>query len=259
MDDNSRLLETFRPITLAEMDSVKLMNRHDTKFMIRADQLESLLTKAKASYRVVEIEQTRLLPYSSVYFDTHEIAMYTMHHNQKLNRCKIRLRQYVKSGYSFLEVKRKNNKGKTSKKRIEITQDEFSTMQLNDERSEFIAAKTPFQLQELEPTLRNSFRRITLVDNSLTERITIDLELTFYGIEVNARQEVSDLVIIEIKCEGGTKSSFEQLLREIRIKPGSMSKYCLGMALIYPDVKQNAFKKKLRKINKLTAQEYDTI
>ncbi len=251
-------LEDFAPITLEEMDSVKLMNRTDTKFMIHYAQLSHLLSKAQTLYRVLEIEKIRLLPYSSIYFDTDEIAMYTMHHNQKLNRYKIRLRQYEQSGYSFLEIKVKNNKGRTSKKRTEITQTEFASLELKNERSEFIATLTPFDLEQLNPTLKNSFRRITLVDNNKTERVTIDLGLTFRGIKNTTIEEVSDLVIIEIKQEGGLKSQFTELLNEMRIKSGSMSKYCLGMAMIYPDIKQNAFKKKLRKINKLTTQEHVT-
>ncbi len=258
MDIIAQQLEAFAPITLEEMDRVKLMNRTDTKFMIHLEQLPHLLSKAQPLYRVLEIETIRLLAYSSVYFDTDEIAMYTMHHNQKLNRYKVRLRQYLQSGYSFLEIKVKNNKGRTSKKRTEITQAEFATYELKNERSEFIESKTPFSLNQLIPTLKNSFHRITLVDNNKSERITIDLGLKFHGIKNLSIEEVSDLVIIEIKQEGGLKSQFTELLNEMRIKSGSMSKYCLGMAMIYPDIKQNAFKKKLRKINKLTSQEHVT-
>ena len=38
------------------------------------------------------------------------------HHNRRVNRNKIRFREYVGSNLTFLEVKTKNNKGKTIKK-----------------------------------------------------------------------------------------------------------------------------------------------
>jgi len=251
-------LEDFQPISLDEMDSVKLMNRIDTKFMIRISQLPSILSQAIGEYRVLEIQNLRLLPYSSVYFDTPDLKMYTMHQNGKLCRYKVRLRQYEQSGFSFLEIKSKSNKGRTSKKRVEISQSEFQTLTLAQDRSGFVEKITPYHFADLEPRLRNSFSRITMVDQNKTERITLDLNLTFRDIQGNAQSDFSDLIIIEIKQDGGVKSHFTDYLSSFRIKPGSISKYCLGMTKIYPQIKQNAFKKKIRKISKLTNYDYVT-
>ena len=41
-----------------------------------------------------------------------------MHQNKKLNRYKIRQREYLISDISFFEIKFKSNKGRTIKKRI---------------------------------------------------------------------------------------------------------------------------------------------
>ena len=45
---------------------------------------------------------------------------YNDHHNQRVNRHKIRFREYVDSGLIYLEVKCKTNKGKTVKKRLKV-------------------------------------------------------------------------------------------------------------------------------------------
>jgi len=49
----SNILNCFEPITLNEMDSVKLLNRVDTKFIYNEDKLIALLTALKENYRVL--------------------------------------------------------------------------------------------------------------------------------------------------------------------------------------------------------------
>jgi hypothetical protein len=49
-------------------------------------------------------------PYLTLYFDTESFDNYIAHHNGKRPRFKIRMRKYVSSGFSFLEVKEKDNR-----------------------------------------------------------------------------------------------------------------------------------------------------
>lgn len=252
LDHFNNLLSTYDAISLGEMDSVKLMNRIDTKFLISASQLTDLLTKAIEYYRVVEINGDRVTPYTTIYYDTTDAEMYTMHHNGKLNRFKIRTRSYINSGLAFLEIKRKNNKGRTSKKRIKIENELFHTMAFQDKEQDFIGSITPYQVSGLEPQLQNYFQRITLVDKALTERVTIDFGLEFDKVGTGFHKSVDGLVIVEMKQDGACNSHFRKFLNELRVIPGSMSKYCLGMVLLNPDLKNNRFKKKIRKITKIT-------
>ncbi|WP_163629739.1 polyphosphate polymerase domain-containing protein [Paludibacter sp. 221] len=246
------VLNAFDPISLEEMDKVKLMNRIDTKFLISQEQLPYLLKRALGQYRVVEIDGLRACPYSSIYFDTEDFYMYTVHHNGKLNRYKIRMRSYINSGISFLEVKRKSNKGRTSKKRIKIDVRNFQGVFLNEEEQIFIQEKSPFSYVDLRPSLQNFFNRITLVDKDETERVTIDVNLQFRPVGAESYNGVNGLVIIEMKQDGAAKSHFREYLNELSVLPIGMSKYCLGMILTNPAVKSNRFKKKIRYINKLT-------
>lgn len=244
-------LSHYDTISLSEMDGVKLMNRVDTKFLISTTQLTQLLTKASDYYRVVEIEGDKICPYTTIYYDTNDAEMYTMHHNGKLNRFKIRTRSYVNSGISFLEIKRKNNKGRTSKKRIKIANESFKSMVFDEKEHDFVQSISPYQTSALKPQLQNYFQRITLVDKQLTERVTIDFGLQFDKVATDIHKDVTGLVIVEMKQDGACKSYFRQFLNEMRVVPGSMSKYCLGMVLLNPDLKSNRFKKKIRKITKI--------
>ena len=251
-------IQQFQPISLAEMDTVKLMNRVDTKFLLNINQLHVLLDKAIEHYRIVEINGERIPHYSSIYFDTEQAEMYRMHHNGKLNRYKIRMRSYVDSGISFLEVKNKNNKGRTSKKRIKIPQDNFQNIQFNEAEHNFLELRTPYTPTVLQPKIQNFFERITLVDKNKTERVTIDLGLFYRNPQTDYVKTVDDLVIVEMKQDGASRSYFRQYLNELKILPGSMSKYCLGMVLLDSDLKNNRFKKKIRKINKITEKNHAT-
>jgi len=254
----SSITQEFEPISLKEMDAVKLMNRVDTKFLINIQQLHVLLKKAIDHYRIVEIEGERIPHYSSIYFDTENTEMYRMHHNGKLNRYKIRMRSYVDSGISFLEVKNKNNKGRTSKSRIKIDEEDFYSIRFGESEQNFLFSKTPYQSDDLKPQIQNFFKRITLVDKNKTERVTIDLGLIFRDTETGYTKNIDNLVIVEMKQDGALKSYFRQYLNELKVLPGSMSKYCMGMVLLNSDIKTNSFKTKIRKINKITEKSHGT-
>ena len=113
------LLSGYRSVSLEQMGNVKLMNRVDTKFVTTLDRLERLLALAADRYSIQEIEGQQMMPYTTLYFDTPQCEMYAQHQRGKKARQKIRVRRYESSGVQFLEVKRKNNKGRTDKKRIQ--------------------------------------------------------------------------------------------------------------------------------------------
>ena len=118
------IVKSFEPISLAQMESVKLMNRIDTKYAVSRAALPAILEAAKADYYVQEIDGKRIATYDTMYYDTESLDMYVRHHDRQLVRQKIRIRQYVDSDLTFLEIKRKNNKGRTKKKRITLPSEE---------------------------------------------------------------------------------------------------------------------------------------
>ena len=88
------------------MESVKLMNRIDTKYTVPMSVLPAILQAAQEDYYAQEIDGKRIATYDTMYYDTATLDMYIRHHDRQLTRQKIRVRQYVDSDLTFLEIKR---------------------------------------------------------------------------------------------------------------------------------------------------------
>jgi len=247
----NEILDTFTPITLEQMSSVKLMNRTDTKFVTNIGKLLQLLEMAQTDYYVQDIDGGRNLQYDTTYFDTLDYDMYRQHQYGHTNRQKIRFRTYCVSGLQFMEVKTKNNHGRTKKKRIEVTD-----MNLNDEEKQlFLEKHLRYGVNTLQPALNNHFSRITLVNKGKTERLTIDSGLRFNNLQSGQKLDMGEIVIIELKRDGQVFSPVLEMLRQLRIQPHGFSKYCMGSALTGNDLLPvNRFKRKLIEVNKLVNQ-----
>jgi len=247
----SQLLEacqSFTPISLAEMDRVKLLDRFDRKFVLPLNQLPEILSAASIHYQILMIDEHRIFDYRTQYYDTPGFRMYLNHHNRKLNRYKVRKREYLTTGEVFFEIKFKSNKGRTRKKRILIDRPD---PKLRKAEKKFLKKNSPYLRKNLEPKVLNHFSRITLVGKASPERVTIDMDLKYQlnGSSVN----LPTLSIIEIK-QGRSSgiSNLERILREQNITPFKISKYCIGSVLLNKDLKYNRFKNKIITLNKLT-------
>ena len=245
------LLQTLAPITLEQMSSVKLMNRTDTKFVTNLDHLARLLEMAQHDYYVQDIDGGRNLDYDTTYFDTTQFDMYATHQHGHTNRQKIRFRTYCVSGLQFMEVKTKNNHGRTKKKRIEVTDMDLA----DEEKRLFLAKHLRYGVDTLVPALNNHFSRITLVNKGKTERLTIDSALRFHNMVNGQDKDMDDLVIIELKRDGLVDSPVLEMLRQLRIQPHGFSKYCMGSALTgWQHLPVNRFKRKLIEVEKLVGR-----
>jgi hypothetical protein len=245
---DANLINAFDPLGLTEMGDVQLMERTDMKFVLPFEILPTILEKLIGNYRILTIQQKKIFSYRTEYYDTPELAMFSDHHNGKLNRFKVRSRKYIESNLSFLEVKFKSNKGRVIKQRIE---DKTTDQKLF---IDFIAKHTPYNPNNLHRTIINHFNRLTLVDLQMHERVTVDFNLSFTdGIQ---NVTLNDLVIIEIKQNYIDKESLIfKLLKENSLRPSPVSKYCLGISLLSNKSKSNNFKQILMKINKISHVE----
>ena len=241
------LLQLFPPITLAEMSSVKLMNRTDTKFVTTMPQLCRLLEMAQGDYFAQEIDGERNMLYDTTYFDTRDFGMYQEHQHGHVNRQKIRFRTYVSSHLQFMEVKTKNNHGRTKKKRIEV-----DDMDLQDQQKRvFLASHLHFDVDTLVPHMHNYFHRVTLVNRQKTERLTIDSQLQFNNLLTGRSRDMGPLVIVELKRDGLVYSPVLEMLRQLHIHPHGFSKYCMGAAMTNAGLPVNRFKPKLRDVERI--------
>ena len=253
------ILQQFAPITLDEMSGIRLMNRTDTKFVTTLPMLMRLLEMAKDDYFVQEIDGAHVASYYTVYFDTPDCAMYTAHETGHTNRQKLRVRSYVDSHLNFLEVKTKNNHGRTKKKRISL--DDFNPDQSSlfdvqgSAYADFLSTNLRYAPQTLSRQLENRFSRITLVNKGKTERLTIDTNLRFHNIVTDQSRLMDDIVIIELKRDGLVSSPILAMLRKLRIKPHGFSKYVIGSALTNRQLHCNRLKPKLNDIVRIQSKK----
>lgn len=236
--DTGVLLD-FDAISLEEMDKVKMMNRFDSKFFLSKQMLQQVLEAVKSDYFILETAGTRIQSYNTIYFDTADDRFYLEHHNGRSNRMKLRKREYSDSGRVFLEIKKKNNKGFTSKKRMEIPGLEKA---LSDDETHFVKRNTRLNGDTLEAKFGSRFKRITLVSKNFDERCTIDLDLHFNSYSAQ-KSDLKDFAVAELKQEKQySRSKLAQVLKEYKIQRQPFSKYCFGRALNESDLKSNVFK-----------------
>ena len=229
------------------MRDIRLMNRIDTKFVTTLPVLTKLLDMAQEEYWAQEIDGERNMKYDTTYFDTNRFDMYYVHQSGHTNRQKLRFRTYVSSNLQFMEVKTKNNHGRTKKKRMKVTD-----MNLDEqEKLDFIQEHLKYERVDLIPAIRNNFDRITLVNKAKTERLTIDSNLQFFNLVSGVNKHMGDLVIVELKRDGLCYSPVLEMLRQLRVFPHGFSKYCMGSALTNDGLRVNRFKPKLIDVEKI--------
>lgn len=246
------VLRRMDAITLGEMDAVRLMNRIDTKYVVTLDKLAEVLFAAADGYCVLTVGGKCINRYDTLYYDTPDIEMYRTHQRGKLARQKVRTRTYVESGSAFMEIKRKNNKGRTRKSRIPIPSERMEDFSSDAAATEFLRTHSAYTAAMLRPTLYTRFRRVTLVSRTLTERLTIDTGLTFENLETHACASLPGVAILELKQDGRCYSRIAEVLRTCHVHPFRLSKYCAGVALTDPRAPQSRLKWKIRYIEKLT-------
>lgn len=248
MKQFSHILPAFEPISLGEMDSVRLMNRADTKFIFHAGRLHELLINAQKHYRILEICSERDFSYHTTYLDTCNYLFFNQHMSVRPMRYKVRYRIYESTGTSFLEVKCKNNRNRTTKWRIKS---EFKDNQLDTTAVDFLTTYISDIALQIKPVLINKFNRLTLVSLQNKERITIDYNISF-SVQDDTVVELPYLSIAELKRDSfSNNSSFLSIVRGMQIRESSFSKYCIGNVLLKPMAKTNILKASLIQLKKI--------
>jgi len=248
------VLEDYHTISLEEVMRASLTERMERKYIFSIGLLPDILHLLKEYFDLMVVGGQTVQLYESVYFDTSELSTYLAHHNGAGDRYKIRLRKYHSTSACFLEVKHRIATGKVIKKRVEVP---ALTADLSM-FSEFLCHNSPYHPEELGEKVRSYYYRITLVNKVLEERATFDYGLFFTnGIE---KQDFSPLVIAEFKFSKELRRpSCQNLFRSFHIRSTSISKYCTGIACLYPEVRKNRFKQKLRKIHQIIATSHENV
>lgn len=185
----------------------------------------------------------------TAYFDTDNKASFAMHHNGKLPRYKIRTRTYIDSNDQFLEIKCKNNKGRTEKKRLKIItkEDLFEQPAVIS----FLNERHIHNFNALKESLLVKYKRISLIHKKVNERVTLDFDLSFSNDL--KRVLLGDLVFVEVKQEKEKKSPVMKALKAHNKHAISLSKYCYGLLNIDTSIKHNNFNPLLKFFKKINA------
>lgn len=243
------LIERFDPITLTEMDAVVLQDRVDTKYLFGRHRLTGVLEDLRQEYRLLEVDGVRGTHYRSLYLDTPGLRDYFDHHNERTFRSKTRFREYLGSGLVYLEVKRKTGQGRTDKVRMRT---DGIPEALDGTQRAFISKATG-KTDELIPTLWNRFVRFTLVHRHRLERLTIDVDLRFaHPAAAEQWHPMEGIVVAELKqSRADSASPFAMHMRALGVRQAGMSKYCVGLLQVRPEIKYNRFKEVLRMIARM--------
>jgi hypothetical protein len=198
--------------------------------------------------QVLEIDGRRTFGYESVYFDTPDLTTYRAHLQRRRQRFKARTRTYTDSGLCMFEVKLSGARGETVKERVphparygaQLTGE--AVAHLRTTLGQAFRQDLPAGMQ---PTLSTTYRRTTFVSRNGECRLTCDVDLVCR----NGRYEVRDTgthVLVESKSSG-PGSAPDRILRELGVRPATVSKYCVAVAALHPELPSNPWQQTLRR------------
>lgn len=224
-------------ISLAELDSsAALLSRVDRKYFVPEDLLSRLLRMLPSDWRVLTIDGCRAFRYRTVYFDSPGFEFYRQHVQRRRHRFKVRTRLYCDSGDCLLEVKSKGLRDRTLKQRIAHDPDRRAV--IDAPGRSFATAITGMDAAQLAPVLETIYRRTTLSDG--IDRITLDRDLAWTADTPTGVREAGGPrdVLVETKSDTSA-GALDRMLLRAGIRPHSVSKYCLGASLLYPQLPGN--------------------
>lgn len=253
MDFNNEInTDNFNSISLIETEKLNLGNRKDFKFIFHISKLNNILNSLDKIYSILEIDNNNIFRYKTLYFDTDNFDLYKAHHNGKLNRFKIRYREYTETNKSFFEIKFKTNKKDTIKKRLLVPKltEKLSNLEINFLRNNNFTISN-----KINAKLYNCFNRISLYNNNFSEKVTFDFNHTYNNFD--KKIHLKNLCIAEVKQSSlNLNSEIYQILKNNNIYKTSFSKYCIGISLLNKNLKHNNFKNKQLIINKFEVWFY---
>jgi hypothetical protein len=247
------VLDSFAPLSLDDLNAkAAMLERLDNKYIVPATRFRPALEGFAQHFDVLEIDGKRAFTYATTYYDDPELRGYYDHHQGRRKRCKVRVRDYLDAGFSYLEVKLKDKREATIKKRLKLTAPENG---LDRGAMDFVDAchrdlyEEPFD-KPLAPVIGMQYERITLVAKAGAERMTIDTALCFQAANVT-RAVRPDMFIIETKSARGNGIA-DKILRAMHLHPTKRcSKYCIGMAATEQVARRNRFLPALRRLDLL--------
>jgi hypothetical protein len=237
------------PIGLDELMALaELQTRVDRKYFVPAATFHRMIAELAPRMRVLEIDGRRTFGYESIYFDTPDLDGYHAHIQRRRQRFKARTRTYTDSGQCMFEVKLKGGRGETIKRRVPHpieASGELTGAALAHLRTALFDAYRWTQPPQLRSTLTTTYRRTTFVSRTGDVRLTCDVGLSCLDVHHEVR-DTGTHVLVESKSAGQGNAP-DQILRRFGVRPVSVSKYCVGIAALHPELPSNPWHRTLRR------------
>lgn len=222
-------------MSLTELvDLASLQVRLDRKYLVRADRFEELAAGLGPRLAALEIDGSRTFGYESVYFDTPALMTYHEHLRRRPDRFKLRTRSYLDSGRSMFEIKLSSPDGGTVKRRHRHpfpARSRITSRARAALAGALVAAGRPVP-GRLAATCVTTYRRTTLVATDGSARLTCDHSLVFSDGDRIAGGP-ADHILVEVKS-ASPETAIDRGLAFLGVTPVSISKYCVGIALLNP-------------------------
>ena len=242
------LADRLPGIGLAELEgSLALLARVDRKYFVPAERFARFAETVAGDLRALDIDGGRLFGYETTYLDSPDLVTYRAHLQGRRRRFKVRVRTYVDAGVTLLEVKLKGPRGETVKHRRPHPGPVGRT--LDRDAHGFVAGcvAASYDLPVpwvLTPVLTTANRRATFASTTEDARLTCDVGLTCRAEDRLLRMR-DDHVLVETKSGPGA-GRLDLALRSLGVRPVSVSKYCVGVATLRPEMAGNPWHRVLR-------------
>ncbi|MEJ5945673.1 polyphosphate polymerase domain-containing protein [Pseudokineococcus basanitobsidens] len=239
-------LDRFAPISLDELvAAASLQTRTDRKYLLDPRASERLLGAMEDRAVVLDTGGRRAFGYESVYVDTPDLLAYRAAAHGRRRRFKVRTRTYLDTGECVLEVKTQGGRGETVKERRPHPLADRDALPPDAER--FVRTRVGPLLGDapLRPVLTTTYARSTLLDREAGARLTCDVGLVCTGPDGDA-VVLDDHVLVETKSAGAPGAA-DRWLWSAGVRPVTISKYCVGLACLRPELPANRWHRTLRR------------
>lgn len=248
------------PLGLDQLNAgASLQTRLDTKYLVKAEDLECLASWLPAGSGVLEIEDKREFAYYSINFDTARLDCYRDAAFSRRRRFKVRTRAYLDSQLAFLEVKIRGRRGITEKQRIPHDINHLDTLTAADR--EFVAevlranGLDARRVPDLTPSLATGYERTTYLCPSPLHPTRVTADRALYWEQLRPEFEAAEHNLLFAPQLGivETKSLFvsnpvNHLLWDRGIRPAKISKYGTGVAALDPRLPANKWHRSIATI-----------
>ncbi len=194
---------------------------------------------------VVEDDGNRLVRCQSVYFDTPDLTCFRRRTAGLRRAHLVRTRTQLDSGRCTLDVEWQTGRGETILKTIPYSRAEQSRITAEGRGHVAKHWADLATVARLEPIMSTFSRRATFVDAAAGYHVALDLGMGFR--QTRAWAEIPGrLAVLDVRSSGVITPA-DRVLRRSGFQPERFDEYCIGMALLNPDLAANRWNRTLRR------------